>query len=218
MPYDEHESEPVRGLPETPPEGERILWQGAPVAFSLARQALSIGWLAAYFVLLALWRGGARALDEGIVAGLATASWYVAIGAIAIGVLTLMAWAMARATVYTVTTHRVVMRIGAALSLTTNLPYRWIESADLRMNRDGSGSIELALKGEAKLSYLVMWPHVRPWSIVRPRPALRCLCDPREAAAILGAAASARVHEINPGQPLAVAELAMGSLRSIAAE
>ncbi len=199
MPYEEHEGEPVRGLPEAPPEGERILWQGAPAAWPLARRALNADWIAGYFALLALWRGGSVAAAEGPLAGLGAASWYVAIGALAVGVLALIAWLMARATVYTLTTHRAAMRIGAALSVTLNLPYRWVETADLRMHRDGTGSIELGLKGDAKMSYLVLWPHVRPWSLVRPRPALRCLRDPRAAAAILGAAASARVAEIGPG-------------------
>ena len=215
MPHDDDfEIEPIRGLPERPPEGERILWQGAPAAWPLARHALSAGWVAGYFALLALWRGAVVGAEAGATAGLVTASWYVAIGALAVGVLAAMAWAMARATVYTLTTERIVMRIGAALTLTVNLPYRWIDSADLRMNRDGTGSIELALKGDNKLSYLVLWPHVRPWSIGRPRPALRCLPDAREAAAILGAAASARIAEIAAAPDLPQADVA----RPVAAE
>jgi hypothetical protein len=212
---DDYGIEPVRGLPETPPEGERILWQGAPEAWPLARHALAAGWVGAYFAALAGWRGAVIGAAEGVQAGLLAASWYVAIGALAVGVLALMAWAMARATVYTLTTHRVVMRIGAALSMTINLPYRWIDSADLRMNGDGTGSIELTLKGATRLSYLVLWPHVRPWSLGRARPALRCLRDAREAAAILGAAASARVAEIAPAADLPTADIGP---RQIAAE
>lgn len=30
MPKDDVQVEPIRGLPELPPEGEHILWQGAP--------------------------------------------------------------------------------------------------------------------------------------------------------------------------------------------
>ena len=30
MPHDDFQIEPVPGLPERPPEGERILWQGRP--------------------------------------------------------------------------------------------------------------------------------------------------------------------------------------------
>lgn len=214
MPHNDEDGEPVRGLPELPPEGERILWQGAPDPWALARHALGARLVALYFGALALWRGVALGASEGVLAGLNAASWCLAIGAVAVGVLALLAWAMARATVYTLTTERVVMRIGAALSMTINLPYRWVESADLRMTRDGAGSIELALKGDSRLSYLVLWPHVRPWSLGRPRPALRCLKDAREAAAILGAAAAARVAEITPAADLPAADLA----RPVAAE
>jgi hypothetical protein len=215
MPHDDdHGLEPIRGLPGVPPAGERILWQGAPAAWPLARHALAAGWVAGYFALLALWRGVSVGAADGALAGLAAASWCLALGAAGVGALALLAFAMARATVYTLTTERVVMRIGAALRLTVNLPYRWIDSADLRLDRDGTGSIELTLKGEDRLSYLVLWPHVRPWAIGRPRPTLRCLPDAREAAAILGAAAAARVSEIAPAAGLAAAEVA----RPVAAE
>jgi hypothetical protein len=211
---DDFGDEPIRGLPETPPAGERILWQGAPAAWPLARHALAVGWIGAYFGALALWRGAAVGAADGALAGLGAASWYVAIGALATGVLAAMAWAMARATVYTLTTERAVMRIGAALRITINVPYRWIESADLRMLADGTGSVELTLKGDTRLSYLALWPHVKPWTLGRARPALRCLRDAREAAAILGAAAAARVAEIAPAADLPAADLA----RPLAAE
>ncbi len=215
MPHEEDFGhEPIRGLPEALPAGERILWQGAPAAWPLARDAFATGWVAAYFGALALWRGVAVGAAEGVLAGIAAASWYFAIGAIAIGVLALMAWAMARATVYTLTTERVVMRIGAALRITINLPYRSIESADLRALRDGTGSIEFTLKGDTRLSYLALWPHVRPWTMSRARPALRCLRDAREAAGIIGTAAAARVTEIAPAAHLPATDLS----RPMAAE
>ena len=51
----EHDYEPVPGLPERLPEGETILWQGAPMAQSFARYAFHIRAVAAYFALLAVW-------------------------------------------------------------------------------------------------------------------------------------------------------------------
>lgn len=215
MPKDvDFSAEPMRGLPEAPPPGERILWQGAPQPMALARHAMAVGWVGAYFGALALWRGLATGLADGLSAGVAAATLYVLIGAVAVGVLVLMAWAMARATVYTLTTARVAMRIGAALSMSINLPYRFIERADLRMNRDGTGSIELALRGDTRLSYLVLWPHIRPWAITHPRPTLRCLRDAHEVAAILASAAAARVDEIAPAPDLPAADLS----RPLAAE
>ncbi len=41
MPHDDLDIEPVLGLPEAPPEGETILWQGAPLAWPLAKRALN---------------------------------------------------------------------------------------------------------------------------------------------------------------------------------
>ncbi|MEO1362599.1 MAG: PH domain-containing protein, partial [Pseudomonadota bacterium] len=39
MPHDDFEIEPVAGLPEAPPEGEQILWQGRPDTWALARES-----------------------------------------------------------------------------------------------------------------------------------------------------------------------------------
>ncbi|MGA1462008.1 MAG: hypothetical protein ACO37Y_02315, partial [Steroidobacteraceae bacterium] len=48
----DHEGEPVPGLPERLPEGEHILWQGAPRWTSLAVRAFHVRKLAIYFGLL----------------------------------------------------------------------------------------------------------------------------------------------------------------------
>jgi len=55
--HDDFAVEPIPGLPETPPEGEKILWQGAPSVWALSRDALNLYWVAGYFVALAAWRG-----------------------------------------------------------------------------------------------------------------------------------------------------------------
>lgn len=211
MPHDDDfQFEPIRGLPERPPVGEHILWQGAPRPWPLARHALNADWVAGYFALLALWRGGVVGGTDGAAAGLVAASWYVAIGGFVVALLVLMAWVMARSTVYTLTTHRVAMRIGAALTVTLNLPYRWIASADLAMHGDGTGTIALDLKGETRFSYLVLWPHARPWRLKRPQPALRCISEPRRIADLLAEHAAARIHEAG--------EAAETTARPIAAE
>lgn len=195
MSHDDFQIEPVRGLPETPPEGERILWQGAPSAFALARDALSLYWVAGYFIVLCLWRMIALSTEFGWVQGFRAGSPFLLMGAIACAILFVVAWAQARATVYTITNRRVAMRIGAALNVTLNLPYRWIGSADLAVKRDGTGSIVLDLLDDTKLSYLVCWPHVRPWRVAKTQPALRCIPDAAKIAAILAEAAETRLTE-----------------------
>ena len=50
--------EPIKGLPEKPPEGEEVLWQGRPAVLPLARDALSLNWVIGYFAILIVWRVG----------------------------------------------------------------------------------------------------------------------------------------------------------------
>ena len=185
--------EPINGLPEVPPEGEQILWQGAPDWWALATEALLVRWVAIYFGFLAIWRGMAGYMAVDIERGLGAAVWLIGLGALACGILMLMAWVMARATVYTVTNRRIVMRVGAALTLALNLPYRWIGSADVKLTRNGGGTITLDLLGDTNFSYLVCWPHVRPWHMKKTQPALRCIPNAEWVAQLIAQNAQAAV-------------------------
>lgn len=191
--HDDFAREPVRGLPERLPAGERILWQGAPDWRALARDALGIRWVAGWFAFLALWRGMTIGLERGSEDGLGVAAVYLVLGLAAAAILGLIAWVQARATVYTITDRRVVMRIGAALVVNLNLPFRALAGAALDLRRDGTGTIALALAGRTRLSYLVLWPHLRPWVLARPEPALRAIPDAERVARLLAEAAAARV-------------------------
>jgi len=193
--HDDFHVEPVRGLPETPPEGEHILWQGSPKPMALARDALSLYWVAGYFVLLAVWRGLVLADRSGIAIGLKATVPYLLMGAVACLILMAIAWVLARTTVYTITNRRVAMRIGAALTVTLNVPFTLLGSADLTRRKDGTGSIMLDLMDDTKLSYLICWPHVRPWKMSKTQPALRSLGNVDDVAKILGDAARTRVEE-----------------------
>ena len=70
MSHDDFQTEPLPGLPELPPAGELILWQGKPDWRALATQALNVKWVAGYFGLLAAWRGIAIGLQQGAGLGL----------------------------------------------------------------------------------------------------------------------------------------------------
>ncbi len=177
--------EPIEGLPETPPEGEQILWQGKPNWLMLANEALMLRWVAVYFGFLAIWRGVVGAMNVDAERGVLAALWLIGIGALACGLIALIAWVMARAAVYTVTNRRIVLRIGAALTLALNLPYRWIGSADLQLRRNGHGTIALDLLGETRFSYLICWPHLRPWYMSKTQPALRCIPDAERVALMI---------------------------------
>ncbi len=193
MPGDDIQIEPIRGLPEVPPEGEQILWQGAPGGWTLSRDALNLGWVAAYFGALAVWRGTAIGAEFGWRLGIKATGPYLVMGAIACAILLVIGFTLAKTTVYTITNRRVAMRIGAALTVTLNIPFTRLASADLSLNRDGSGTIALRLADTTKLSYLVCWPHVRPWRMRVTQPALRSIPDAERIAALLAGAAEARM-------------------------
>jgi hypothetical protein len=185
----EYEYEPVPGLPEDLPEGERILWQGAPRWRALARRAFHVRKLVVYFtlllgVLIAMELAAGGSFGDAMLG----AGWLVALAHVSIGLLVLLAWAMSRATLYTITNRRVVLRFGVAIPITINLPFRRIAAASLREYPDGTGDIPLTMSSEARLSYLVLWPHARPWHFAPPEPMLRAIPDAARVAGILTAA------------------------------
>jgi hypothetical protein len=195
MSHDDFAFEPVKGLPETPPEGERILWQGRPDAWALALESMNLKWVMGYFVLLAAWRLVAAIDLMPLAQAVAISTPFIVMGLIVCALLAIVAWVQARATVYTITNRRVAMRVGAALTVTLNLPYTQIANANLDLRRRGTGTIALELMGETRFSYLVLWPHVRPWHLRNPEPALRCIPDAERVAGILAEAAETRVAE-----------------------
>lgn len=191
-----------RGLPGPLPRGERILWQGAPSTRGL--------WLRVFHAPLAgLWFA---VCGIGVVAvaqnPAGTAAALAGVLGLALALLGVLAFAAHRTTLYTVTNRRLVLQIGIALPVTYNLPFGQVESAELRLFGDGSGDVPLRLKPAARIAYLQLWPHARPWRITRPEPMLRSVPGATEAAAILGRAlAEARDAEVRAAAPGIVADL-----------
>lgn len=177
------------GLPEALPAGEVIVWQGAPAWGAVARRVLHVRKVALYFALLLAW-SVASGLYDGLPGGdiARDALTLLPVGGAAIGLLLLFAWLIARTTRYTITTRRVVMQFGVALSMSVNFPFRIIEAASLRRYTDGTGDIPLTLSGDGRLAYLVLWPHARPWQIRRPQPMLRVVPRAAEVAETLARA------------------------------
>lgn len=203
MSHDYFAFEPIRGLPEALPEGEHILWQGSPSTMKLAREAFKINWIIGYFAVLALWRVGVSSSMVPMDQAIWHAVPFAVICALVVLVLTGLAWVQARATVYTLTNKRVAMRIGAALTLTLNLPYVKIGNASLDQKRSGHGTIAFELLDETRFSYLTLWPNARPWHFAKTQPALRCIPDVEKVAEIFADAAEVRtsqprVERINP--------------------
>lgn len=195
--HDDFQTEPVRGLPANLPEGEEILWQGQPSWWALVQESLSLWWVVGYFVFLFAWRTIGGAASETWLTSATTASFFLVLGLIVCVLLVLVSLIQAKATVYTITNKRVAMRIGAALTMTLNLPFKQILNADLRMRKSGHGSIALEMNPEGGMgfSYVLTWPHIRPWKLKHPQPSLRCIPDAKAVAAILSEAAQTAVSE-----------------------
>lgn len=191
----EYDLEPIPGLPEHLPFGETILWQGAPNWKTLARRAFHIRGVGLYFAVLLVW---------GIISGVAdhSAATEIALGfarsiglaMVALGLIALFSWAVARTTLYTITSRRIVFRIGIAFPMTVNLPFKAIETAGARLYPNGDGDIVVTMVPEQRLALLVVWPHARPWRISRPEPMLRGIADAAAVSALLAPAIAAEIE------------------------
>lgn len=193
----EYDFEPIRGLPEQLPPGEELLWQGAPRWTSLARRAFHVRKVAIYFAVLVVLRVAVDWSDGPSMASLFQGvTWILVLGVVAVGALALLGWAMARTTVYTITSQRVVMRIGVALPMMMNVPFKQVLSADLRLYDDGTGDIPFLLAKAVRPSYMIFWPHVRPWHFSPPQPMFRAIPDADKVAAILSGALKAYAERV----------------------
>ncbi|MDF1501861.1 photosynthetic complex putative assembly protein PuhB [Roseisolibacter sp. H3M3-2] len=156
----------IPGIGEPLPAGESLLWTGGPDRAAIARRVCHTRGVVAYFgLLLALAAaGGTTAAGAALLVGMA---------------VTVLAFAhvyaalVARTTVYAVTDRRLVLRIGVAIPAVLNVPLDRVESVDLRLARDGTGDVTITLGDDARVAYLLLWPHARPWRYAHPQPALR---------------------------------------------
>lgn len=188
--------EPQPGIPAPLPEGEEILWQGKPDMWTLARDAYKIRWMTGIMLFVAAWRTVLYWHDEGARVALPTAVLFVLMAAAIYGLMLLLAWVQARATIYTITSARAILRVGAALQVTFTVPFTVIETMSLaKVGRRGMGTIALQTRSDMRLSYGVLWPHARPWHFRVPQPAFRCIPDAEKVARILAEAAQAKLNE-----------------------
>lgn len=206
----EHDYEPVPGLPADLPEGESILWQGAPHWRALAIRAMHIRLFAIYFAILVVWGVVGGVSDGETVRAIAVSALRLTgLGCVAIGLLTGYAWLAARSTMYTITTRRVVMRFGIALPVTIQIAYKMIDAAGVSTGANGAGDIALTLRQDQRVAYLVLWPHARPFRMKRSEPAFRGIQDAAAVAKILGRALPA-----SASQPAKAVSLSIGTAPS----
>ena len=196
MSHDDFDFEPAPGLPAPLPKGEELLWQGTPDWKSLAIRAYHVRKVAFYFLALMGWRVAYGALAGNAARDvLVSCLLLLVFGALAVALLATLAYFTARSTVYSITSRRVLLRHGIAVPLTMNVPFKMIDSADLRVFAGGRGDLALAVPRSQRIGYLITWPHLRPGYITRPQPSLRSVPDAERAAKILGEALAADANQ-----------------------
>jgi hypothetical protein len=209
----EHGLEPIPGLPEVLPEGEVLLWQGAPASTEIGQRVFLVRWVIGYFVLLAGWDMLNAALQGGpMVPAISAAAVLLLVGSVGIGILALLAGAVAKTSVYSITSRRLVLRVGVALPITINIPFTAIAGASLRNRKDGHGDIVMELLPSHRISWIALWPHCAGWSFGRPKPMLRGVANAASVARILGeAVANMGGAAIRHGQNAPQAEMPNGA-------
>lgn len=193
---DKIKPEPIPGLPEELPKGEDILWRGSPDWKSLALHVFHVRAVSIYFAILLIWQVSAAMVDgAGFNVALADSLHLIPMAAAALGLLSLLAWLIARATIYTVTTNRVVIRSGVALPKAINIPFSRIGSAGVHLRKSGTGDIPLQITGPDRAAYIPLWPSARPWKLAKAEPMLRGVPDAAACADILSKALAAKVGQ-----------------------
>lgn len=175
----------IRGVPHALPDGEHLIWEGAPSAPLVAKHVFHRAWVIAYFAVMTGWWavstvGNVSGSEFGVQLGVR-----LALALIVLGVVEFMARAVARTTVYAITSKRVVLKIGVVLPMTINLPLRLLQDAGIARFRDGSGQIALTLVPGDRLAYIALWPHCKVFKLNEPSPVLRALPDPDQVGALL---------------------------------
>jgi hypothetical protein len=187
------------GLPDALPQGERIMWQGAPSWSSLVRHAFHADKIALYFaaaIVMRLafnWHDGVPRSEM-----LAGTTALLMACLLALSIVALLAWQAVRTTVYTLTTRRLIIRYGMAFPITLRVPLSRVVGAHLAKRSDGSGDIALTPEPGARLAYLMLWPHARAWYVMNPQPSLRSVPNAAEVAQLVGEALQMSVQQPVP--------------------
>ena len=161
----------IKGLPESPPDGEEVVWQGEPKWGALSTRLFRVRLVLVYFALLA---GFTAFISEA--AGpeiLATFVWQLSLAVLAALILSGLAWLYAKTTVYTVTDKRLVLEFGVAFTMSLNIPWDLVESAASKAFSDGTADVVISLQQGNSISYVTLWPFARPWHFLKVQPMLR---------------------------------------------
>ena len=190
MSHDDFDFEPIPGIPAPLPAEESLLWQGSPQWWPLAVSAYHVRKVAIYLALIVALQALPAAHASGHAAGFTGFMLLIGLGAAALAILSLLAFLSARATVYSITTRRILIRYGVAVPMTLNVPLRLIDAIDLKRVSGSCGDLYFQLARSQRIGYLITWPNVRPGRFARPVPTFRSLDDLDGAVAALETALS----------------------------
>jgi Bacterial PH domain len=166
------------GLPDHLPEGERLIWQGKPDWKRLAINAFHVRKVAAYFTLIIVLQGALRLANGATWAeALNAVPVLFGLGVIACAILVVLAYASAKTTRYTLTSKRALMKVGIALPVIINMPFKQVDGVSFANTGKGCGTIVFKTGGQTRLAYLLLWPHAKPWHITKPQPAFRDIAE-----------------------------------------
>jgi Bacterial PH domain len=206
-----HDPGQFHDLPAPLPSGERVIWQGRPTFMGLALRAFHIREVAIYFGLILMWLLWSNWASGASIAGAAVSALWLIVPALGgMAILAALASLYRRTTQYTITSRRVLLQFGAALPMTMNIPLKQIAGAALRTFGDGSGDIPLKLADGGRVSFILLWPHVRPWRLRFSEPMLRAVPDAPMVAAKLAEALSGEPEPI----AVAMSQFARGEMSS----
>jgi len=181
----------IRGVPHALPEGEQVLWQGAPEAGAIATHVFHWRLFAAYFAaMMVIWIATTDLLltSQEFLAGFGVRA---GLSALVLSVVLVMSRIVARTSWYAITSQRLVLKLGVVFEMSINIPFTILESAAVGAFKDGTGQVILSIAKPSRLAYIALWPHCRVLSINQPQPVLRGLREPQRIGMILADAVAA---------------------------
>ncbi len=185
------------------PEGEHVLWQGAPSRAELLLHAFHARKVVIYFgALIALAAVFAGESPTPLHTFLMGAMWLSISAGVATAFLFVFATLSSRTSLYAITERRVVMKIGIALPVVLNIPLAIIDSVNLKPRANHRGDIAMQLAGDSRVAYMVLWPHARAWHMRHPEPLLRGVENATRVGALLKDAIVAQMKATT--QPISV--------------
>jgi Bacterial PH domain len=94
------------------------------------------------------------------------------------------------------------MKIGLALPVIINIPFRQVDGVAFAATSKTYGNICFKTGGGTRLAYLMLWPHCKPWHMAKPQPAFRDIPEVEAVAQRLAFVLGGQMPVIETSQPV----------------